>query len=326
MCEDLALYLESVGYEVIKTSNQQNRYLRIIDFIKTILLKNDQYKVAYVEIYNGLAFIWAEISCGLLKWLGKPFIITLHGARLIQFSEKYPKRFSKVMLSADLVTTPSKLYQNEFAKIRPDIIYLPNAIDLSNTHFFLREKARPKIAWLRKFEHIYNPILAARTLDQLKDIFPEIKISMGGGDSQDGSKADVEELIKERLLLNNVNIPGFIAHSDKSAWFDNFDIFLNTTNVESFGIAVMEAAAAGLCIVTTAVGELPYLWRDGEDALLVPPDDAEAMAAAVERILTESGLAARLSANARKKAEQYDWSIILPKWEALFEGLMVKKY
>ena len=96
-----------------------------------------------------------------------------------------------------------------------------------------------------------------------------------------------------------------------------YDIFLNTTNYESFGVSVMEAAASGMCLVTTNVGELSYLWQDGNDALIVPPDDPEAMAAAVQRILTEPGLAEKLSRNARKKAEEFAWSIILPQWEAL---------
>jgi glycosyltransferase involved in cell wall biosynthesis len=59
------------------------------------------------------------------------------------------------------------------------------------------------------------------------------------------------------------------------------------------------------------------LWQDGHDALLVPPDDAKAMAAAVRRILSAPGLAERLSRNARAKAQQFDWLRILPQWEQL---------
>jgi glycosyltransferase involved in cell wall biosynthesis len=97
------------------------------------------------------------------------------------------------------------------------------------------------------------------------------------------------------------------------------DIFLNTTNHESFGVSVMEAAACGLCIVSTNVGELSLLWQDGHDSLLVQPDDHEAMASAVRGILCEPKLAERLSRNARAKAEQFDWSKILPQWEALLQ-------
>ena len=54
---------------------------------------------------------------------------------------------------------------------------------------------------------------------------------------------------------------------------------------------------------------------------LFPADDHAAMAKAVQRLLTEDGLAERLSSNARRKAEQYDWSNILPKWEKLLTSV-----
>jgi glycosyltransferase involved in cell wall biosynthesis len=76
-----------------------------------------------------------------------------------------------------------------------------------------------------------------------------------------------------------------------------------------------------LCVVSTNVGGIPYLLADGDDALLVPPDDPEAMAGAVERILTEPGLAARLSQDGRRKVEQFDWDIILRQWEELLTAV-----
>jgi glycosyltransferase involved in cell wall biosynthesis len=64
------------------------------------------------------------------------------------------------------------------------------------------------------------------------------------------------------------------------------------------------------------------MWENEFDALIVPMNDSKAMADAVIRILTEPSLAQKLSTNARKKAENYDWSVILPQWEALFEKVL----
>lgn len=87
----------------------------------------------------------------------------------------------------------------------------------------------------------------------------------------------------------------------------------------------MEAAACGLCIVTTDAGESPYLWQDGVNALIVPKANPAAMAKAVIRILAESALAEKLSNNARLKAEEYDWSMIIPRWENLFLRVINEK-
>ena len=274
-----------------------------------------------MEVYNGLAFLWAEIGCTLLRILRKPFVITLHGARLLEFSKKWPLRFKHLLQKASCVTTPSKKFQKEFSKWRQDILYLPNAINLNDYPYKQRIHPTPNLGWLRKFEHNYNPLLAIQTTALLVDDFPSIKLIMSGADLGDGSLAETMETIPRKNLTEHVQVTGFIDRSGISDWFSQSDIYINTTTVESFGIAVMEAAAAGLCIITTSVGELPYLWVDEEEALLVPSNDPQAMAVAVRRILTEPGLASRLSKNAHEKAMHYDWSVIIPQWETLFKKI-----
>jgi glycosyltransferase involved in cell wall biosynthesis len=321
VCEDLSVRFQEHGYRVITTSDSTNRYLRLLDIVATIIRRRNDYQVASVEIYNGLAFIWAEIACKLLRFLKKPYVITLHGARMLQFSQRWPGRVRRLLQEADQVTTPSKLFQEKFSHWRSDIIYLPNAIDVDMYPYQHRNKPKPRLGWLRKFERNYNPTLAVETLALLLKDFPSIKLIMSGADPHDGSSDEVKKLIHKYGITNELEITGFITRSRIPDWFSQSDIYINTTKVESFGIAVMEAAAAGLCIITTDVGELAYLWQDDEEALLIPSDNPDAMAAAVRRILTEPELAAHLSANARTKAENYDWSVILPQWEMVFGQL-----
>lgn len=323
--EDLSSHFEDQGFKVFRTSSVKNRYIRVFDMVYTIIRNRGEYQAAYVEVYNGLAFIWAEIACLCLRLLRKPYIITLHGARMLQFAQRWPKRIRRMLQQASVVTTPSKLFTENFSAWRKDIVYLPNAINIETYKYKLRNKPNPKLGWLRKFEHNYNPNLAVRTIGLLAKDYPNVKLTMSGADFHDGSSDDVKNLMKILKLSSQIEITGFISRLQIPEWFCQSDIYLNTTNVESFGIAVIEAAACGLCIVTTNVGELPYLWEDGVDALLVSPNDPDAMAAAVKRILTEPGLAEKLSANARKKAEQFDWSKILPQWEKLFSELIEKE-
>jgi glycosyltransferase involved in cell wall biosynthesis len=80
--------------------------------------------------------------------------------------------------------------------------------------------------------------------------------------------------------------------------------------------------AAGLNVVSTNVDGIPYLVDHGVDGLLVDPDDDEAMAEAVRRLLTERGLAQALARRAREKVEGFDWGVILPRWEQLYRQWM----
>jgi glycosyltransferase involved in cell wall biosynthesis len=75
-------------------------------------------------------------------------------------------------------------------------------------------------------------------------------------------------------------------------------------------------------VVTTEVGGIPDLLSAGETALFVPDDDDEAMAQAIERLVGDAELAARLSQNGRQLAEQFSWRQVRLHWEAVFAELM----
>ncbi len=322
VCEDLSAKFKELGYGVVTASGSPRRLKRLWDVVWAIVSQRRAYQTAYVEVYNGSAFIWAEIACGLLRLLKKPYCITIHGGRFIDFSSRHPQRVRRMLEKASIVTTPSSQFAHYFSCWRSDILHLPNAIDTGFYPYRRRTLCQPKLGWLRKFDFPANPVLAAQVISLLKREFPEIQLVMSGADLHNGAKQQTLEVIAQEGLSSNITITGFISRSQLQEWFTKPDIYLNTTNCESFGIAVVEAAACGLCIVTTNVGELPYIWEDGVDALLVPPNDPQAMAAAVKRILTDPELASRLSANARKKAETYGWTVILTRWEALFNKML----
>jgi glycosyltransferase involved in cell wall biosynthesis len=177
--------------------------------------------------------------------------------------------------------------------------------------------AQPNLIWLRAFHELYNPSLAPRVLAALAPEFPEIRLTMIGPDKGDGSLPRTEEVARELAVNERVAFTGAIPKLAVPAQLNQGDIFLNTTSVDNVPVSVLEAMASGLCVVSTNAGGIPYLLEHEQDALLVSPNNADEMAAAVRRILNDPQLAARLSAGARKKAEQHDWSNILPGWESL---------
>jgi glycosyltransferase involved in cell wall biosynthesis len=203
---------------------------------------------------------------------------------------------------------------------RPSIVLIPNPLDLREYPREVRSRARPRLLWLRAFHSMYNPELGPRVLALLgRD--RDVTLTMVGPDKGDGSlqntlRAAADLGVADRLRV----IPG-VPREEIAPLLAQSDVFLNTTNVDNTPVSVMEAMACGLCVVSTNVGGLPYLIEDGRDGILVPADDSEAMAGAVNRIVGEPALASRLSSSARRKAEDWDWRAVLPKWEALLQGL-----
>jgi glycosyltransferase involved in cell wall biosynthesis len=309
--------LAANGWPVVTTSTKSGRIARAGDMVNTVWRERRNYDVAHVEVYSGAAFLWAELVCQSLNLIRKPFVLTLHGGNLPTFAESRFGRVRRLFESAFVVTTPSAFLRERMKRYRADLLLLPNPTDVNIYPFRPRIKPSPNLVWLRAFHEIYNPMLAPRVLALLTKEFPEIKLTMIGPDKGDGSLQKTKLVAAELGIAHRIGFESFIPKGDVPLWLDRHDIFLNTTNVDNTPVSVIEAMACGLCIVSTNVGGIPYLLDGDRDALLVPVNDAEAMAAAIKRVLSDQGLSARLAHNARQKAEGFDWTVILPQWEQL---------
>ncbi len=315
----LAEHLTDSGWTVITTSNKENQLLRLVDMLYTIWRKRNAYQIAQVDVFSGKAFIYAILSTRLLKRLNKSIVLTLHGGGLPEFALRHRRAVKEVLLTAETVVTPSAFHQKAFSQIRPDIILIPNPINIQESIYRERSSVAPCLIWVRAFHAVYNPSLAVRVLSLLTAEYPDILLYMLGPDKGDGSLTNTLKLSEELGLSANLRVVGHIAHAEVPRWLDQADIFINTSNYDTAPRSLLEAMANGLCVVSTNVGGVPFMIEEGKNGLLVPPGEPEVMAAAVRKILTDHQLAESLSNNARLTAAQYDWTSIIPQWLTLIQ-------
>lgn len=321
VCEELAERLTAARWQVLTTSDQESKALRLADMVRTIWREREHYRVAQVDVYSYTAFLWAEAACWALRQAGKPYALTLHGGGLPEYAERNPRRVGRLLTSARAVTAPSKFLRDQMAPYRSDIELIPNALDLSRYPFHRRLAAEPRVVWLRAFHAIYNPGLAIRAVARLVDRFPAIQLLMVGPDKGDGSLERAKEEAARLGLTGRVEFQGTVPKAEIAHWINRGDIFLNSTTVDNTPVTVLEALACGACVISTDVGGIPYLLRHEEDALLVPNNDAGAMADAIGRVLTNPNLAAALSGRGRRKVESMDWPVVIRQWTSLLEKI-----
>lgn len=318
VAEDLASHLGKAGWTVLRVSEKKNKFLRLFDMLKKVLIYRRKYAVAHIDVYSGRAFIWAEAVCRLLRYFKKPYVITLHGGNLPSFAQQWPRSVRALLSSASAVTPPSFYMAEQMAAFRKEIIVILNPISIENYLFKLRQNPQPMLVWLRAFHKIYNPSLALQVLALLVKRIPSTHLHMTGFDKYDGSLKTVRRLCVELGIVNNVTFYGAIKKSEISDFLNRGDIFLNTATVDNSPISVLEAMACGLDVVRTNVGGIPYLLENEKDALLFLPMTFQPWPGAIQKILTDTRLAVALSQNARAKAEQHYGACVLPRWERLF--------
>ena len=321
VCEDLTARLSAGGWRVLTASARLNRAGRLFDMVSTAWRCRRQYTVAQVDVYSGASFFWAEVVCAVLRRAGKPYVLTLHGGRLPEFAARWPRRVRRLLRSAAAVTSPSGYLCERLRFLGVAVRVLPNPIETGRYPFRQRRVLRREIVWLRAFHRIYNPMLVPRVLSILCEEYPETRLVMIGPDKKDGSLQETQRAAAKLGVADRIIFAGGIPKEDVPDWLAKGDVFLNTPNIDNTPVSILEAMACGLCLVSTNVGGLPYLLEDRRTALLVPPDDAAAMAAAVRNLFERPDLAEHLSRSGRQVAEAFDWKTILPEWESLLREI-----
>jgi len=100
------------------------------------------------------------------------------------------------------------------------------------------------------------------------------------------------------------------------------DVVVNPSLVDNMPNSVLEALASGVPVVSTNVGGVPYIVRDGATALLVPPAAPAELAAAVRRVLEDATLATRLRRDGLRDVQQYAWPQVRDRWAGVYSSAL----
>lgn len=120
---------------------------------------------------------------------------------------------------------------------------------------------------------------------------------------------------------SRIIIRGYVPDADLPLYYAAADVFVLPSLLEGFGIPLAEAMAAGLPVVTTTGGAASEIVGDG--GLVVPPANSDALAWAIDRVLSDPDLACQLSQAGRQRARAlFDESRAMAEYEALYYRLL----
>jgi L-malate glycosyltransferase len=316
--ENVAKLLEGEDIKCILVSSKQNQFFRLFDILwKQCVL---QYDIVHIDVFSGKAFLIAQLSSWLQKLKGNDIIMTLHGGRLPEFTDTKSKIVLNVLRRAKVLQTPSLYLISWFKSRGLEINYLPNGIDTYNFPKRAEQITKdynPRLLWVRAFSSIYNPAVAILTLAYVKHYFPKTTLTMIGPDK--GILSDVVLLTKQLNLTESVVLTGPIPNNELYKYYHAHDVFLNTTSYESFGVAVIEAAHCGIPIVSSSVGEIPFLWTHDKNILLVKNISGEGFGEQVVRLLRIPEFARSISGQAYIRAQDFTWVKIKKTWIELLK-------
>ncbi len=307
--------LQSEGFHIYSASGLKNKYLRLADMIYMFLRNSNKFNIVLIDVYSTQNFWYAIIIARLSRLLNKKYIPILHGGDLKNRFENSTYATKKILENAYHIVSPSRYYKNEVINLGyHKVDHIPNPIFIENYNFKDRHKFQPKILWVRALDEIYNPFMAIKSLELILKKFPSAALCMVGPD-KDGSLEACKKYVKSNDLP--VSFTGKLKKKDWISLAFNFDIFLNTSNIDNSPLSVIEAMALGLPVITTNVGGMPYLIEHSVDGILINKQAPKEVSTWVEWIIQNPEQTNVMISKAREKVLNFDWNKIKTDWKDL---------
>lgn len=158
-----------------------------------------------------------------------------------------------------------------------------------------------------------------KAIPRVTKVFPSISVLMVGED-----QGIQENLIKAAENLGVEKIVHFLGPKfgyELARTYRKARVFVLPSLYETFGLAILEAMASGLPIVTTRTGGIPELVEDGSNGMLVGPRNHEALAEAIIKLLSDPDLSLGMSKRNPVKAKRYSWESVAESIEGIYKGL-----
>lgn len=314
----------SKRYEIKSVSEKKNQGLRLLDMISVFMKNRKKIRLVMIDSYSRRAFWYTYILARLCNHYKVSYIPLLRGGGYPDRLKESPSLCRFIFSNSAVNISPSFYLKKHFEDAGFQVDYIPNFIPIENYPFKKRSKIRPKLFWVRSFHEIYNPVLAIEILSRLKKKYPDAELCMVGPD-KDGSIEKVKAKALTEGVSDSLKLTGKLSKEEWIKLSSEYDIFINTTDFDNHPVSVIEAMAAGLPVISTDVGGLPYLINNNTDGVLVPPGDPDKFVIEIDRLIKDAHFTEMISVNARKKVEEFDWEIVKIKWFDVIDKIVCSK-
>ena len=337
-CQQLVQLLTSEGIDVelVRTNSPYRpewvgnipllrAVFRLVPYLTRLWRSAGRVNVMHLLANSGWAWhLFAAPAVIVARMRSVPIIVNYRGGGADAFFASAPNHVLKMLAQASLCVTPSVFLQRVFTKYGLASTVIPNIIDLtrffSSTHRVFG--SAPHLVVTRNLEEIYDVATAIRAFFIIQATFPGARLTVAGTGPE---LTTLQALVCRLNLMDAVLFSGGIENVRMPALYASADCFLNSSTMDNMPIAILEAFASGVPVVSTNAGGIPDLVTHGVNGLLVPVGDDRAMAREALRVLAHPALAHDLRQAGLQEAQKYAWSQVRAKWLHAYRCLATKR-
>lgn len=327
-------FSENIFYHEVRVSDYPLFDYQPYELVLSSMLVNvvkyeklDLLHVHYAIPHASAAYMAKQILAS--QGIKIPFITTLHGTdiTLVGKDASFEPVITFAMNQSDAITAVSESLKADTYKyfpvkkdihvipnfICPDDYKIDNACTQRQTYTPYGEKLMIHISNFRAVKRVEDVL---RVFDKVRKKIPSKLILIGDGPE----RSNIERLCRELDTCNDIKSLGKVVSPEKI--LPIADLFLLTSETESFGLAALEAMASGVPVISTNSGGIPEVNKNGVSGFLSNVGDVDDMAKNALYILEDEKRLATFRANALNESKRFDINIILPMYESLYASVI----
>ena len=264
------------------------------------------YEVFHIHCCSDWGFLPAVVGVSVGRRLGNRIVLTYHGGGGEQFFERHPKLVRHYLTRTDQNIVLSGFLAQVFNRFQLPYTIIPNIIELDTTLFRQREILKPNFICTRAHEELYNIPCILHAFSKLQDSLSEATLTLVGGGSLHGELMQ----ISDNLELKNVTFTGRVDNSEIYRHLDRADILLSAPKVDNMPVSLLEAMNAGLLVISSRVGGVPFIIEEGRTGILFESDNSDELAEKMRLSIDNQENSKSIIQQARHAVDTYRWENI----------------
>ena len=307
--------LRNEGYtcDIVSTKGS---IIKRINAVFELFIKGREYDVFHIHACSDRGFLPAVLGIRIGRLLKKRVVLTFHGGGAEGFfrrKEKFVKRYL-TRTSANIVL--SGFIGRVFDRYGIPYTVIPNILVADSSTFRTRTEIRPRFIGIRSLTETYNIKCTLRAFAIVLEQYPEARLTLLGSGPL---KSELEQFVADHHIPN-VTFVGQIPNTEISRYLDEADIMVSSSRFDNMPVSVLEGFRAGLLVISSKVGGVPYMIEDGRNGLLFESDNDRQMAEKMLAAVEDPDATLWMIANARQSLEDYRWENCREKLLALYKG------
>jgi len=240
-----------------------------------------------------------------------------------ELSARLAWQFTRTIYNrSDLVLTPSRTLRRELEShgVTVPVEYLSNGLDISLVTPKLSYASTGRLLHAGRLGHEKNVDVVIRAFARVSERLPGHTLDIvGDGPARPG----LQRLASSLGIAERVHMRGFMDRADLARAYREYDAFITASTIETQGIVLLEAMAAGLPIVGVDALAVPEIVHDGRSGVIVPPGDEGALADALVRLLSDEVLRSGMGAAGREDVIPHSLPVVVDRLEEIYRRLLV---